>query len=222
MGEAHVRTVVPSTQDYYVELVSDVGATEYRLSVLIPVRIRFAPGATSATVAGSLEEGQMRPYVLRALAGQRMIVAPHATTGQVGLVISGADGQVLLSGRAGPAGGVFDGIRPVSQDYLITVQARGGICADYTLEITIPAEVGSDIILVGTVLDVSPSARVITLAEPVDGFTVIALTEESQLLSASGRQILLRDLKAGMRIQASGQPGVPGTLIASQVLVVTN
>ena len=26
MGEAHVRTVVPSTQDYYVELVSDVGA----------------------------------------------------------------------------------------------------------------------------------------------------------------------------------------------------
>ncbi|MGD2207152.1 MAG: hypothetical protein PVH17_10260, partial [Anaerolineae bacterium] len=109
MGEAHVRAVVPSTQDYYVELVSDVGATDYRLSVLIPVRIRFAAGATSATVTGSLEERQMRHYVLRALAGQRMIVAPQAATGQVGLVISGADGQVLLSGRAGPPGGVFDG-----------------------------------------------------------------------------------------------------------------
>jgi hypothetical protein len=222
MGEAHVRIVVPSTQDYYVELVSDVGATDYRLSVLIPVRIRFAPGGASATVSGRLEEGQMRHYVLHAQAGQRMIVAPHATTGQVGLVISGADGQVLLSGRAGPPGGVFDGILPSTQDYLITVQAKGGIGADYTLEITIPVEAGSDITLVGTVLDVSPSARTITLAEPVKGFTVIALTEESQLLSASGDEILLRDLRAGMRIQASGQPGASGALIANQVVVLAN
>ena len=222
MGEAHVRTVVPSTQDYYVELVSDVGATDYRLSVLIPVRIRFTPGATSASVKGSLEENQMRHYVLRALGGQRMIVAPHATSGEVGLIISGADGQVLLSGRAGPPGGVFDGILPLTQDYLITVQAKGGIGADYTLEITIPAEEGSDITVVGTVLDVSPSARLIVLAEPVDGFGVIALTEESQLLSRGGDVMLLRDVRARMRIQASGQPGASGTLIASQVLVLTN
>jgi hypothetical protein len=220
MGEAHVRTVVPSTQDYYLELVSDVGATSYRLSVLIPVRIRFATGATSATVAGSLEEGQMRHYVLRALAGQRMIVAPHASTGQVGLVISGADGQVLLSGRAGPPGGVFDGILPTTQDYLISVQAKGGIGADYTLGITIPAQ--SDVTIEGTVRDVSPSARIITLTEPVEGFSVVALTEESELLSANGDEILLRDLGAGMRIQASGQPGASGALIANQVLVLAN
>jgi hypothetical protein len=220
MGPAHVKTVVPSTQDYYVELVSDVGATDYRLSVLIPVRIRFAPGATSATVTGSLEEGQMRHYVLRALAGQRMIVAPHASTGQVGLVISGVDGQVLLSGRAGPPGGVYDGILPTTQDYLISVQAKGGIGADYTLEITIPAE--SDVTIEGTVRDVSPSARIITLTEPVEGFGVIALTEESELLSASGDEILLRDLRAGMRIQASGRPGASGVLIANQVLVLAN
>ena len=222
MGEAHVRTVVPSTQDYYVELVSDVGATSYRLSVLIPVRIRFAPGATSATVSGSLEEGQMRHYVLRALAGQRMIVAPQATMGQVALVITGADGQVLLSGRAGPPGGVFDGILPISQDYLITVQARGGIGADYTVEITIPTEAESDITLVGTVLDVSPSARIITLTEPVEGFDVIALTGESRLFSASGEEILLRDIRAGMKIRASGQPGESQVLLASQVLVLAN
>jgi hypothetical protein len=152
MGEAHMRTVVPSTQDYYVDLVSDVGATEYFLSVLIPVRIRFAPGTTSATVTGGLEEGQTRHYVLRALAGQRMIVAPHATTGEIGLVISSADGQVLLSGRVGQPGGVFDGILPATQDYLISVQAKGGIGADYTLEITIPAEAESGMTIVGTVL----------------------------------------------------------------------
>jgi hypothetical protein len=164
----------------------------------------------------------MRHYVLRALAGQRMIVAPQATAGQVGLVISGADGQVLLSGRAGPPGGVFDGILPVTQDYLIAVQARGGIGADYSLAITIPAAAGADITLVGTVLDVSPSARVITLAEPVNGFGVVALTEDSQLLSAGGDAILLRDLQAGVRIQASGRPGASGALIANQVIALTN
>jgi hypothetical protein len=138
MGEAHVRTIVPSTQDYYVELVSDVGAVSYQMSVLIPVRIRFAPGATSAEVADSLAAGDTRHYVLRALAGQRMIVAPRATQGQVGLLISDGGGQVLLSGRAGRPGGVYDGILPTTQDYLIAVRAEGGISADYVVEITIP------------------------------------------------------------------------------------
>lgn len=222
MGEAHIRTVVPRTQDYYVELVSDVGATEFRLSVLIPVRIRFAAGATSATVTGGLEEGGLRSYVLRALAGQRMIVAPHATTGQVGLIISGADGQVLLSGRVGQPGGVYDGILPASQDYLISVQARGGTGADYVLEITIPAEVASRVAIEGTLLEISPSARVLTLAAPVDGYHVIALAEDSDLRSAGGTSILLRDLRAGTRIQATGRPGEPGVLIAGQVLVIEN
>ena len=136
MGEAHVRTVVPSTQDYYVELGSDVGAVDYRMSVLIPVRIRFAPGAISAEVAGSLAAGDVRHYVLRALAGQQMIVVPQTTQGQLELVISGADGQVLLSGRV--AGDLYDGVLPTTQDYLISVRAAGGSSAEYSLEITIP------------------------------------------------------------------------------------
>ncbi|NIV29255.1 MAG: hypothetical protein GWN58_07025 [Anaerolineae bacterium] len=136
LGEAHVRTVVPSTQDYYVELVSDVGAVNYRMSVLIPVRIRFAPGATSAEVAGSLAAGDVRHYVLRALAGQRMLVIPRTTRGKIDLVISGADGQVLLSGRV--AGSDFDGVLPTTQDYLVSVRAEGVSRAEYTLEITIP------------------------------------------------------------------------------------
>jgi hypothetical protein len=138
MGDAHVRAVVPSTQDYYVELTSDVGAVSYRMSVLIPVRVRFAPGTTSTEVAGSLAANGMRHYVLRALAGQRMTIAPRATRGQVGMVIWGADGQVLLSGRVGRPGGVYDGMLPTTQDYLITVRAEGGSGADYTLEMTIP------------------------------------------------------------------------------------
>ena len=136
MGEAYVRTVVPSSQDYYVKLVSDVGAVDYRMSVLILVRIRFAPGAVSAVVKGSLGAGDVRHYVLRAFAGQQMLVVPHTTQGRLGLVISGADGQVLLSGRV--AGSGYDGILPTTQDYLISVRAEGDSNTDYTLEITIP------------------------------------------------------------------------------------
>jgi hypothetical protein len=117
---------------------------------------------------------------------------------------------------------MFDGILPTTQDYLIAVQAKGGIGADYTLEITIPVQAGADITLVGTVLDVSPSARILTLTEHVEGFAVIALSGESQLLSASGDEILLRDIQPGMRIQASGQPGRSGALIANQVLLLAN
>ena len=135
LGEAHVRTVVPSTQDYYVELVSDVGAVDYRMSVLIPVRIRFAPGAISAEAAGSLAAGDMRHYVLRALAGQQMLVVPRTTQGKIDLVISGADGQVLLSGRV--AGSDLQGVLPSTQDYLLSVRAADESRAEYILEITI-------------------------------------------------------------------------------------
>jgi hypothetical protein len=137
MGDAHIRIVVPSTQDYFVELASDVGAVNYQMSVLIPVRVRFDPGAISDEVDGSPAAGDVRHYVLHAQAGQRMIVAPTTTQGQVRLVIWGADGQVFLSGRVGPPGGVFDGILPVTQDYLVAAWAEGETSADYVLEITI-------------------------------------------------------------------------------------
>jgi hypothetical protein len=138
MGDAHVRTVVPSSQDYYVELISDVGAVNYNLSVLVPVRIRFAPGGTATEVAGSLDVDGVRHYVIHAAAGQRMIIVPDVTQGHMRMILSGADGQVLLSGRVGPPDGVFDGVLPTSQDYLIAVRPDGETGVQYTLDITIP------------------------------------------------------------------------------------
>ncbi len=57
-------------------------------------RINFAPGATSATVYGTLYPNQQQQYVLRALAGQSM-TAVTSSTGPFRLVISGADGTSL-------------------------------------------------------------------------------------------------------------------------------
>jgi hypothetical protein len=74
--------------------------------------------------------------------------------------------------------------------------------------------------ITATVRDVWLSARIIVLERPVEGFSIIALTEESELVSADGSKIALRDIQRGVTIQASGHPGESNALIASQVLVL--
>jgi hypothetical protein len=69
-------------------------------------------------------------------------------------------------------------------------------------------------------MDVSLSARIIVLEKPVEGFGVIAITEGSDLVSADGSEITLRDIRPGATIQASGHPGESDALIAYQVLVL--
>jgi len=76
------------------------------------------------------------------------------------------------------------------------------------------------ITITGTVMDVSLSARIIMLAEAVEGFDVVALTDESELISASGGEATLQDIRPGMRIKASGQAGESGALLAKKVLIV--
>jgi hypothetical protein len=136
LGDPFIRTTVPTTQDYTIDLVSDAGAITYTLSVLVPVRIRFAPGATTAQVTGSLDAGQSRHYVLRALGGQTMTLNTASTRGEVRLVVYGADGTVLQSGMGELTD--FEGVLPSTQDYLIAVQAGPDSPAAYTLFITIP------------------------------------------------------------------------------------
>lgn len=85
-----------------------------------------------------------------------------------------------------------------------------------------PAKGGVYIVISGTVKDISLSARVITLNESVNDFSMIALTEKSELASENGDEITLRDIQPGMTIQAAGQPGDSNTLLANQVLVLNS
>jgi TolB protein len=73
--------------------------------------------------------------------------------------------------------------------------------------------------ITGVVMDVSTSARIITLEEPVEGINVIALTEESVLLSADESEILLHDIPLGATVKAFGQPDTSDALIADHILV---
>jgi len=103
------------------------------MSVIIPVRISFRPGATSAAVEGRLAARQTQYYVLRAFGGQAMEV--NATpVGRVRLIIYGADGTVLMSGMG--EGASFSGTLPSDQDYVVAVDA-GPDAVAYRLEVSI-------------------------------------------------------------------------------------
>ena len=77
----------------------------------------------------------------------------------------------------------------------------------------------SGITITGVVKDVSFSARLIMLKDPVEGIHVLAMTENCELTSSNEDEIELRDIHPGMSIQASGQPGESDALLTSFVLV---
>ncbi len=96
-------------------------------------RIQFAPGATSATVYGTLYPNQQQQYVLRALAGQSMTVVT-SSTGPFRLVISGADGTSLGTINANQSLTVY---LPSTQDYFLVLVPTSGAAVNYTLQVTV-------------------------------------------------------------------------------------
>jgi hypothetical protein len=82
-----------------------------------PIRIVFRPGRYTGQARSSLtSQGQERWFVVRAQAGQTMVVVVNgkgATGGTVYFPGGGQDG--------GPGGRVFDGTLPTSGDYRIRV-----------------------------------------------------------------------------------------------------
>ena len=75
-------------------------------------------------------------------------------------------------------------------------------------------------VVVGTVADVSASARLVVLTEAVQGIHVVVLSSDSQLLSAGGQPMPLQELAPGTQIQASGRPGGSEGLLATELRVV--
>jgi hypothetical protein len=135
LGVPFVRATISTTQDYLIDLVSDAGAISYTLGILLPIRITLAPGETTATVPGRLEATASRHYVLAALADQTMTLDTETTSGEVRLVVYGADGTVLQSGMGDLPN--FEGGLPSTQDYIIAVQAGPDTPAAYTLVVGI-------------------------------------------------------------------------------------
>lgn len=136
VGGPFFRGTLPATQDYIVR-VAGPPAAPYSLSVLIPQRIAFATGATSAVVEGDLAPQESRAYVVHIAAGQTLDVRAVVPPESVRLVIYGVDGDVLRSGMAGTPD--YRGQVRSTQDYVISVSAAQQV--HYVMTVIIPVRI---------------------------------------------------------------------------------
>jgi hypothetical protein len=90
-------------------------------------------------VEGSLNAGQSKRYLLRALQNQVMLLNLGSSSSKASVDIVGEDGSVpkALNGTASPDLIV---LLPSSEDYVITVKA-GSQAANYSLGITVPQRI---------------------------------------------------------------------------------
>ena len=100
-----------------------------------PIRIQFAPGSTSLTVNGRVEQLGKERYVLAVDGGEIMDVVLTAPRRGVLLGIAGADGTLLQSHTDGQA--KWQGMLPTTQDYFLDVVSVGP-ATDFRLTVSIP------------------------------------------------------------------------------------
>ena len=71
----------------------------------------------------------------------------------------------------------------------------------------------------GVVAQALASARVVVFAQPVAGFTTVALTADAEVVRSNGTKAAITDAVAGATVEATGRPGTAGTLLARRLVV---
>jgi hypothetical protein len=84
-----------------------------------------------------------------------------------------------------------------------------------TTTTTLAPEVTHRVVVAGF----SPSARMVNLAQPVDGFTNVALAPDTEIVRANGATAAATDLVPRAPIEVTGRPGAPGTLVARRIVL---
>jgi hypothetical protein len=135
VAPARPPTVKPPTVKPPAPIQKPVTATPFPQGK----RIQFAPGATSGEVKGQVGSGKIDEYMLKAQAGQWMLVNIFSPKSDVLLGVTGlSDGQPYLRSAAGAAS--WQGKLPTTQDYSLKA-VSSGTTAPYTLQVTIPARI---------------------------------------------------------------------------------
>lgn len=127
---------LPTTEDYYISIYGGTTAENFTLSVEIPARIKFAPGADSANVSGKTVGGYNAAYTVFAAQGQNMKATLNGVGSNAALTIYGfSDGQPYMRSVTGATD--FNLKLPLTQDYIIEVVPMAGEVVNYTLVINI-------------------------------------------------------------------------------------
>jgi hypothetical protein len=77
-------------------------------------------------------------------------------------------------------------------------------------EVTVRGEVGA----------FSASARVMALAQPVNGFTSVVVSVDTEVVRSNGATAAVTDLGPRAGVEVSGRPGLPGTLVARRIVIL--
>ena len=127
---------LPQTGDYYLSVHPGTSTENFTLTVTVPWRLQFSPGANSATVSGTTVAGYDVSYTVFAAKGQSMKVHLDQISSKASLAIYGfTDGQNYLRSDQGQRG--FQFVLPATQDYIVVIVPLPGLEVDYTMTIQI-------------------------------------------------------------------------------------
>lgn len=161
-------------------------------------RIRFAPGAVSGTVSGSLTSAcNPSNYVLRALAGQRMIINLQGQ-GPLAGVVRFPDGSAYNFAIAANAAGIsFDRGLPSTGDYAISISSQNlSVPSSYVMTVTVVYQSAN------TPVPCDTTTRRITFTAgsfgaTVSGYSSLACPRASYVLRARAGQRMVVTVSSG-------------------------
>ena len=76
-----------------------------------------------------------------------------------------------------------------------------------------------DVTVRGVVASVSASARVVMLAQPVNGFSTLAIAANTDIARANGARASLADVAPGATVEATGRPSTSGTVVVRRLVL---
>jgi hypothetical protein len=124
---------LPEDGDNLVSVVTTGSATDFSMSITIPVRITFQSGAVSATVNAKARSSEVITYLLRALKGQTMTVTITSSDDDIFLNIYGLkDGKTYVRSSKELTTDSFT--LPSTQDYVIQAVSTAGTSENFTIK----------------------------------------------------------------------------------------
>lgn len=129
--KSHWQGALPSNGDYEITVYTP-SATRYTVQLTIPVRVKFAAGATTATVNGLVGARSATTYLLRAQQGQTMTVTINAPNNDIFLTIYGLeDGTPYVKSAMEQSSSSIK--LPSTQDYVIEGVSTGDTSEEFTV-----------------------------------------------------------------------------------------
>jgi hypothetical protein len=88
------------------------------------------------------------------------------------------------------------------------------------LTTTTTAPAAAEVTVRGVVATVAASARVIQLRAPVNGFSDVALSTDTEIVRANGAPVTLNDVMPGANIEAVGRATNAQAIVARKVTLL--